>query len=110
MKTFEQLKGQVTPELTKKLCELAEGFACNDIDEVFYMDVLSCEFKNIYEFVMFPLLLHRAVESKNIIIDYYGDFVFDIDNNQKYYFENYQLCHLAQCEMAILDCLIEVLK
>ena len=118
MKTFEQLKEQITPELIKKLCELAEGFACNDIDEVFYTDVLSCEFKDIYKFVMFPLLLHRAVEGFNksdkieVVYIKYDIVELWMDRIERFdfRFEDYQLCHLTPCEMAILDCLIEVLK
>lgn len=118
MKTFNELRDRTTPEFIKKMCELAEGFECND--NKIKIGVDSCFFENIFEdfnAVVFSTLLHRAVEGWNkehsdtwnkIIIfestvEYYGGY-----GDKSYIIKNYQPCHLTACEMAILDCLLEV--
>jgi hypothetical protein len=122
MKTFEQLKEQCTPEIIKKMCELAEGF---DLVEgrIFYNGIAQLHIDRIYyswNTSVLSLLLHRAVEGFNgkfkehksaiyikaSVVEFYGKVGVGAD----YRFRDYQPSHLTPCEMAILDCLIEVLK
>ena len=117
MKTFKQLKEQMTPEFIKNLCELAEGFEIgysdiHRVDVVVYRQSVF-ELSTFYNMdIAFPLLLHRAVEGFNKKYDndgisINGSFVL---HDEVYFFSSYTSCHLTPCEMAILDCLIEVLK
>ena len=117
MITFEELKERTTPEIIKKMCELAEGFSyANEDDEAIYLNTYCV----MYEF--FPLLIHRAVEGWNEknpckpiqILCNCISFITDEDEPASiewgYDNEQYEPCHLTQCEMAIWDCLLEVLK
>ena len=122
MITFEELKEKTTPEIIKEMVELTEGFTYElykdkslsgiyyNKEFLFYLEVVA---DNI-----FPLLLHRAVEgwnkiqgigqSGNIFINDDGVFI----NNSEpicYLFKNYLPCHLTACEMAIWDCLLNIL-
>lgn len=107
MKTFEEFKERITPEFIKKLCELAEGFEYTDYYPHYNFIKEYVPLENMY--IMFPLLLHRAVEGYgNMEIDYMLKRIYNSGNF--YMFKEYQPCHLTTCEMAILYCLIEVLK
>lgn len=122
MKTFQDLKRNVTPEFIKKLVELAEGFESVDsLDGAIGLNISMIEddywmhvdrFLNNYRF---PLLLHRAVEGWNNI-NLTNMIVIDVSELLKscglnrYKFNKYFSCHLTPYEMAILDCLQEVLK
>jgi hypothetical protein len=119
MKTFEQLKEPITPEIIKKMCELAEGFSINrETQNVEYRGISSYEYFHVTHrsigtsWELFPLLLHRAVEGWN---NKTGKFIWNHGNHigciyKKYWIMDYQPSYLTPCEMAILDCLIEVLK
>ena len=127
MKTFEQLREQTTPDIIKKMAELAEGFELDtDGDNIGIKD----PFDNFYYFEddipknmeTFPLLLHRAVEGWNKInpckpiqiLCNCISFITDEDDPASvewgYDNEQYEPCHLTQCEMAIWDCLLNILK
>ena len=134
MKTFEELKERTTPEIIEKMVELAEGFEVTErqitvgnqllISRGIKYNINSCEttkdFSGVMvKFSLFPLLLHRAVEGWNnargSMISIHKDaVVFFTDNcegyNDDFNFEKYEPCHLTQCEMAIWDCLLEVIK
>ena len=115
MITEHELKDKCTPDIIKRMVELAEGFEYQGDNEIFY-NSLRVD-RNIF---LFPLLIHRAVEGWNmtndihskIDIGYNGVFVcFDIDDIQKdYLIENYQPESLTQSECAILHCLLDVFK
>ena len=116
MITEQELKEKCTPEDIKWMVELAEGFGYIDYVLSQSSDLEQVRFNNI----IFPLLIHRAVEGWNmtndihskIDIGYNGVFVcFDIDDIQKdYLIENYQPESLTQSECAMLDCLLDVFK
>lgn len=123
MKTFEEdLKPEITLEFIKDLCELAEGFKIKG--NIICLHELNCaEYEKLTQWILFPLLLHRAVEGWNnqnqgqisIYSDYieykkYSKQIIDGTMESSYDFKDYQPCHLTPCEMAILDCLPEVLK
>ena len=123
MITFEELKERTTHEIIKKMVELAEGFEF--IDGAFARIKYSVTEKYANGYIdgfAFPLLLYRAVDGwnkKNLckpiqILCNCISFITDEDEPASiewgYDNEQYQPCHLTQCEMAILDCLIEVLK
>jgi hypothetical protein len=114
MKTFDELKQRITPEFIMKLCELAEGFSYNGNKEF----ILN---ENSYHVMSdaFSILLHRAAEGWNnknngqIYRCKYNDlidYIYYESEDNKYNIDNYKSCHLTACEMAILDCLLEVLK
>ena len=133
MKTFEQLKEQVTPEIIKKMCELAEGFSINrETQNVEYRGISSYEYFHgthrsiVTSWELFPLLLHRAVEGwnndrikncGNSFVHITSDSVSFTGVIETHYspvevwdFSDYQPSRLTPCEMAIWDCLLEVLK
>jgi hypothetical protein len=129
-----KLKADCTPEIIKKMVELAEGFKLvhikgwNEEQISFYDNLLSCRLERIGGWCVFPLLIHRAVEGwnkkeesilKEIIV--YNDSVKLIEYKKSREggfdpfaivikkFENYQPSSLTPCECACLHCLIEVL-
>ena len=123
MITFEELKERTTPEIMKKMCELAEGFEFMfaTIDGIVAFGIVN---KNKWYSVdnkMFGFLLHRAVEGWNKInpckpiqiLCNCISFITDEDEPASiewgYDNEQYQSCHLTQCEMAIWDCLLNIL-
>ena len=122
MKTEQELKNRATPDIIKKMVELAEGFEFVDCENGYFSIAINGqEYGNIItDEILFPLLLHRAVEGWNkdkkgedcIVIsdDNLVLWRADLDDCKVYDFKDYQPCHLTACEMAIMDCLIEVLK
>jgi len=118
MITQQQLTEKCTPEIIKKMCELAEGF-CYSRDGWFYNGNNGF---TIYNNIGFPLLIHRAVEGFNkkdveyqIRVD--GDEVYiptwELGESSCKYFKkatDYQPTTLTHVECAILDCLIDILK
>ena len=121
MITEQQLKADCTPELIKKMVELAEGFEV-DTDGVFYNGIIlpngtEVDFDIQHE-LLFSLLIHRAVEGWNRLNKAYimttDSFCYTTTNlhqsEERRDFKNYQPTTLTQAECAMLDCLIEVLK
>ncbi len=114
MITFEELKERTTPDIIKKMVELAEGFGYMDYVLSQSSDLEQMRFNNI----IFPLLLHRAVEGWNKINPQHTILVYSnglecwSDSDEppmSLNFKDYELCHLTQCEMAIWDCLLNIL-
>ena len=107
MKTWDDLKQQITPEFIKKLCEFAGGFGYIDYVLSQSSDLEQVRFNNI----IFPLLIHRAVEGIKII---YSDpekvWYNNIYGMQCFRFKNYQPEYLTQAECAMLDCLLDIFK
>jgi hypothetical protein len=130
MITEQQLKQDCTPDVIKKMVELAEGFSY----PIFILeenDTWERQINLIFDWSLFPLLIHRAVEGwnknkkeesilKEIIV--YNDSVKLIEYKESREggfdpfaivikkFENYQPSSLTPCECACLHCLIEVLR
>lgn len=111
MITEKQLKDKCTPDIIKKMCELAEGFEISR-DGWFYCKNVGF---NIDDTIGFPLLIHRAVSGWNkinrdapiIISDDFITYYHKVDDNSTDYdFENYQPENLTACECAMLDCLM----
>lgn len=123
MITFDKLKQQITPEIIKKMVELAEGFEWrNEYNIYFKNSIVRYTYNDLKNDInMFPLLLHRAVEGWNKInpckpiqiLCNCISFITDEDEPASiewgYDNEQYQPCHLTQCEMAIWDCLLNIL-
>lgn len=130
MKTEQELKADCTPEIIKKMVELAEGFECKIQNNEYiivrspngedYLNSLYCIF-TIFDYQHFPLLIHRAVEGWNK--KFLGSFIhinithrriesFESDSDKSKFYEiyDYQAENLTHVECAMLDCLIEVLK
>jgi len=129
--TFDELKERTIPDIIKQMVELAEGFIFDEED--FIIDILilfkdghyedndyfQWDLSDITNSVLFPLLLHRAVEgwnkiqgigqSGNIFINDDGVFI-NYSEPICYLFKNYLPCHLTACEMAIWDCLLNILQ
>jgi hypothetical protein len=119
MITEQQLKADCTPEIIKKMVELAEGFEIDDINIVYCGGMLTIELKKYFNFIVFPLLIHRAVEewnkiTRNKYIIITDTFLYTTSNlhqgDERYNYNNYQPQSLTPCECACLHCLIEVLK
>jgi hypothetical protein len=123
-----KLKADCTPEIIKRMVELAEGFKYPIFipDE---NDTWERQINLIFDWSLFPLLIHRAVGGwnkkegsilKEIIV--YNDSVKLIEYKESREggfdpfaivikkFENYQPSSLTPCECACLHCLIEVLR
>lgn len=112
-----KLKADCTPEIIKRMVELAEGFSYPIFipDE---NDTWERQINLIFDWSLFPLLIHRAVEGWNKI-DNQSFYIYMgyryISKNYpeydiRYAFKNYQPQFLTPCECACLHCLIEVLK
>jgi hypothetical protein len=125
-----KLKAGCTPDIIKKMVELAEGFSY----PIFILeenDTWERQINLIFDWSLFPLLIHRAVEGwnknkkeesilKEIIV--YNDSVKLIEYKESREggfdpfaivikkFKNYQPSSFTPCECACLHCLIEVLK
>lgn len=129
MITFEELKERTTPEIIKKMVELAEGFELSYFDG--HGDIVIFPYNKaiplsvIYDDgIVFSTILHRTFVGFNKINEPTGNYGLYIDmekiiycnfklprNEDKIYdFKDYLPCHLTACEMAIWDCLLEVLK
>jgi hypothetical protein len=134
IKILEQsLKQRCTPEIIKKMCELAEGFEIENGDLNLYGSRVCAGDLIMSTMSAFPLLIHRAVEGwnrkkrdeifKEIVI--YKDKVC-LDNYkleikqgyEDYYkytlidkrFSNYQPESLTHVECAMLHCLIDIFE
>jgi hypothetical protein len=116
-----KLKEQCTPDVIKKMVELAEGFEFyeNEEGDKYYSHKES-EWIPILVFnpVVFPLLIHRAVggwnNKDNQSFYIYMGYRYISKNypeyDIRYAFKNYQPSSFTPCECACLHCLIEVLK
>ena len=113
-----KLKADCTPEIIKKMVELAEGFKYPILipDE---NDTWERQINLIFNWARFPLLIHRAVEgwnkiTRNKYIIITDTFLYTTSNlhqgDERYNYNNYQTQSLTHCECACLHCLIEVLK
>ena len=119
MITEQELKDKCTPDIIKRMVELAEGFSNYEYNHSLNRAIFDSIYHDVLDIRIFPLLVHRAVEGWNmtndihskIDIGYNGVFVcFDIDDIQKdYLIENYQPLSLTHAECAMLDCLIDIL-
>jgi len=123
MITFNELKERTTPDIIKKMVELAEGFELSYFDG--HGDIVILPYNKaiplsvIYDNgIVFSTLLHRAVEGWNKSNENIREWI-ETDKMQvslfrhgvyRYEFKKYEPCHLTQCEMAIWDCLLEVIK
>lgn len=123
LRTFPELEKKFTLGIVKRCVEYAKGFDRVEKSGIKYFLGYESGFRNITDFLnsgLFPLLLHRAVEGWNKKSDGHLRFiiqdkdclsVFVNESDRKLFkYNNYQPCHLTACEMAIMDCLCEVLK
>lgn len=136
MKTYTEaeIKAMVTPDIIKKMVELAEGFEYQEDDGHTRKVINYNKYKSFYELDMrhsyiFPLLIHRAVEGWNKrkrernfkIVTKWNRVIYvevDFNDNMKgirhardrFKFYNYQPENLTHAECACLHCLIEILK
>lgn len=122
MKTEAKIKSQVTPEVIKKMVELAEGFEYGLFDNISLNKFhVHSEFLFSVENIIFlSTLIHRAVEGINkgdngiviIITDILviHHIAYDDEYNAEYKFKDYQPSTLTACECALLDCLLEILE
>jgi len=123
MITQQQLTDRCTPEIIKKMVELAEGFECAMEDP----NYLSIYFKGkeviIDSPLVFSTLIHRAVEGWNnnndgkiSVHDKYVEYqkdrvqVLQAYMEMSYEFDEYEPTSLTHAECAMLHGLIEVLK
>ena len=122
MKTETDLKNKCTPEFIKWMVELAERFECTEFElKTSYQIRYNSIALPYQDILMFPLLIHRAVEGWNknnkgnpyIEIDDSSIWVCSYNNNFKEFgfsFHEYQPRSLTQAECAMLDCLLDIFK
>jgi hypothetical protein len=122
----QQLKSGCTPEIIKRMVELAEGFEFyeNEEGDKYYSHKESKWIPIlIFNPVVSPLLIHRAVEGWNKVndgkisihdnyVEYQKDRIQVLQSYMEmlYEFDEYFPSSLTPCECACLHCLIEVLK
>ena len=111
----QELKNKCTPEFIKWMCELVEGFGYIDYVLSQSSDLEQVRFNNI----IFPLLIHRAVEGwnkqeyKRLVINKYQiclNLWPFIKTEKAYNFRIYQPESLTHAECAMLHCLLDVFK
>jgi hypothetical protein len=117
-----KLKADCTPEIIKRMVELAEGFEFlsdgNNIN-VIRLHLAKYEHEDwilrlpLFHRIIFPLLIHRAVEGWNKKL--YESIILVQHNHltkkeSRYNFNDYQPQFLTHCECAMLHCLIDILK
>lgn len=119
----QQLKDDCTPEIIKKMVELAEGFEV-DTDGVFYNGIIlpngtEVDFDIQNDDLLFPLLIHRAVEGWNsrneLTIRIYEDVVTLQKRDNPFFdnyfsFKNYQPQLLTHAECALLHCMFDIFQ
>jgi hypothetical protein len=118
MKTESEIKARVTPNIIKKIVELAEGFEITDERYINFGRDITCPQMHINTWPLFPLLIHRAVEGWNklhnesVIVILDDSLMFSkLGKDEVYYYlKNYQTKNLTQLECALLDCLVDVLE
>src|SRR5574343_1691724 len=108
-----KLKDKCTPEIIKKMVELAEGFkmydSLNRIDFGGFSFPITEEDNEFYFYdtYIFPLLIHRAVEewnkiTRNKYIIITDTFLYTTSNlhqgDERYNYNNYQPQSLTPCE------------
>ena len=124
-----KLKSDCTPEIIKRMVELAEGFEfISDGNNIHVIRLHLAKYEHedwilrlpLFHRILFPLLIHRAVEGINKDRDKYDGIIIHKNSVEVlpdddmeiplYKFKNYQPESLTPCECACLHCLIEVLK
>jgi len=99
------------------MVELSEGFEIKGYSVNYFNDFHCSTVSLITAWMLFPLLIHRAVEgvwkqNKHTLF-IHSDGVYWVHQKQsdfKFQFKNYQAENLTQCECALLDCLLNILK
>jgi hypothetical protein len=126
MITEQELKAMCTPDIIKKMVELAEGFEIRQSIScsMFYFKpqpqvTTSIHTKDLFDSdntFIFSTLIHRTCEGWNklnskLIISVDNRIIYDeCGANKNYAYKNYQPENLTQLELALLHCLIEIFK
>jgi len=121
MITEQELKAMCTPDIIKKMVELAEGFEIifESIDGIVAFRLVdSSRWYSKESTIGFSTLIHRAVEEWNFTynkIAFYPDQLVrnwndGMMNRCNYPYSEYQPETLTKLECALLHCLIEILK
>lgn len=117
--TEQEIKSMCDPDIIKKMVELAEGFMIEPFEGV--GDIIIYPYNHAFPVnklnehpVLFSSLIHRAVEGFNKSHHYQIQF-FDDPVRVKFVDRNYRLSkyskeNLTELELALLHCLIEILK
>lgn len=111
----QELKDRCTPDIIKRMVELAEGFS---IEGEWVISFDNIKINLVTEDVFaFSTLIHRSIEGWNNI--YYeprivvlSDVILKDSRGvlTNYEFHNYQPQSLTACECACLHCLIDIFK
>ena len=122
MKTEKELKDRCTPDIIKKMVELAEGFEFDDkYDHVLLTNNDRASIDDMMDYtIMFSTLIHRAVEGwnkkcgfNNGVVLYPDHIELNIECGDKVFefrYLNYQLENLTALECACLHCLLEIFE
>lgn len=116
MTTEQELKKRCTPNIIKRMVELAEEFRIQDEQRIIFNN--SFVTQNLIEIIyskIFPLLIYRAVEGFNRnsfppIHIYQDCCILENVIPKRYYFKNYQPQSLTQAECAMLHCLLDIFE
>lgn len=121
MITFDELKERTTPKIIKEMCELAEGFEFVGDAKIYFNNEYVGSLKNIYDNTLaFSTLLLRTVGGWNkdkkdninygVLVDFDKILVWRLrQKDESFDFKDYIPFHLTACEMAIWDCLLNIL-
>ena len=118
----QELKERCTPDIIKRMVELAEGFEFIQCENNYFsISVNKQEYGNIItDEILFPLLIHRAVEGWNKskhTVERIDDYSIRINEQRLFYmyneyatpydYANYQPESLTHAECAMLHCLLD---
>jgi len=122
MITEQSLKQRCTPEIIKRMVELAEGFEIENGDLKLYGSRVCAEDLIMSTMSAFPLIIHRAVEGWNKLNNKSGHCFISINDSsvglltglcdvlESYEFKNYQPTTTTHAECACLHCLIDIFE
>ena len=119
MTTEQELKDQCTPEIIKRMVELAEGFFYKEkevpeADDCIWFGEEECPIDLLFtEPLIFSTLIHRAVEGWNndeTVLPVIEIYPYKVYNKINYKFSNYQPQSLTPAECACLHCLLDIFE
>ena len=123
MITEQGLKDKCTPDIIKRMVELAEGFSNYEYNHSLNRAIFDSIYHDVLDIRIFPLLVYRAVEGWNKskhTVERIDDYSIRINEQRLFYmyneyatpydYANYQPESLTHAECAMLHCLLDVFK
>ena len=116
----QELKERCTPDIIKRMVELAEGFSNYEYNHSLNRAIFDSIYHDVLDIRIFPLLVYRAVEGWNKskhTVERIDDYSIRINEQRLFYmyneyatpydYANYQPESLTHAECAMLHCLLD---